>query len=179
MLQKSTMLRTLEIFFLNPTKGHYLKDISRKIKIAHTSVKKNLNELVKFGIIKENIEKRGKRKFPIYKADIHNKTFRKYKIIYNISSLIESNLIDFIEEKLSPKSIVVFGSYQKGEDIETSDIDIFVECKKEELSLAKFEKILNRKIELHFNNNFFSYPKELKNNIVNGMVLSGFLVGYK
>ena len=179
MLQKSTISKTAETFFLNPTKEHYLKDISRKIGVAHTSVKKNLNELVKEGLIKETVEKKGKRKFPIYKANINTKIFKKYKIIYNISSLIESNLIDFIEEKLMPRAIVVFGSYQKGEDTEESDIDIFVECKKEDLNLEKFEKKLGRKIQLHFNDNFTSYPKELKNNITNGVVLNGFLESYK
>ena len=60
-----------------------------------------------------------------------------------------------------------------------SKIDLFVECKKEELNLEKFEKKLGRKIELHFNEDFTLFPKELKNNIINGIVLSGFLEGYK
>ena len=173
------MLSTLEIFFQSPSKEHYLMDISRKIGLAHTSVKKNLDKLVRLGLIKETVEKKGSRKFPLYKADTSNKPFKRYKSIYNITSIIESNLIDFIEEKLAPKSIVVFGSYQRGEDAEESDIDIFVECKKEKLELDKFEKKLVRKIQLHFNENFVSYPKELKNNIINGISLSGFLEGYK
>ena len=78
-----------------------------------------------------------------------------------------------------PKSIVLFGSYQKGEDSENSDIDLFVECDKEELDVKIFEKKLGRKIELHFKKDFTLYPKELKNNIINGIVLSGFLEGYK
>ena len=179
MLQKSSMLKTAEFFFLNPTKNHYLMDISRTIDLAHTSVKKNLIKLVKLGIIKELTEKKGRRKFPIYKANANNKLFRRYKIVYNLTSLSDSNAIEFIEEKLMPKSIVVFGRYQKGEDTETSDIDIFVECKKEELNLKKFEDKLGRKIELHFKENFTSYSKELKNNIINGIVLKGFLEGYK
>lgn len=179
MLQKSSMSKTAASFFLNPTKEHYLMDISRNIDLAHTSVKKNLKDLVKLGLIVEIVEKKGGRIFPLYKANITNKVFKKYKIIYNITSLLESNLIEFIEEKLTPKSIVLFGSYLRGEDTEVSDIDIFVECKKEELNIDKFEKKLNRKIELHFNENFTSYPEELKNNIINGIVLSGFLEGYK
>ena len=151
MLQKSSIYQTLEVFFIYPTKNHYLMDIARHIELAHTSVKKNLNELIKIGLIKEFIEKKGIRKFPIYTSDINNKLFKKYKLIYNFSSILESNLINFIEDKLMPKSIVLFGSYQHGEDIEGSDIDIFVECKKEELDLKIFEKKLNRKIELHFN----------------------------
>ncbi|MHA1344273.1 MAG: nucleotidyltransferase family protein [Promethearchaeota archaeon] len=179
MLQKSNIIKVAEIFFNNPNKEYYLMDISKNIKLAHTSVKKNLNKLIKLGIINEIIRKRGKRKFPFYKANSENKTFKKYKIIHNISSILESGLIDFIEEKLSPKSIVLFGSYLKGEDIEDSDIDLFVECKEEKLNIKIFEKKLERKIQLHFKDNFTSYPKELKNNIINGMVLSGFLEGYK
>lgn len=179
MLQKSSIDRTAEVFFVNPTKKHYLMDISRTVGLAHTSVKKNLDKLVKSGLITESIEKKGGRRFPLYQADLDNKTFKKHKTIYNISVILQSKLIEFIEEKLMPKSIVLFGSYPRGEDIEKSDIDLFVECKKEELDLKSFEKRLGRKIELHFNDNFDSYPKELKNNIVNGIVLSGFLEGYK
>lgn len=179
MLQKSSILRTLEIFFVNPTKKSYLMDISRNIRLAHTSVKKNLDKLVKSGLVIESVERKGGRKFPIYKANADNRLFREYKMIYNLSSLLESGMIRFIEEKLMPKSIIVFGSYQRGEDTEDSDIDIFVECKEEELNLDKFKKKLNRNIQLHFKENFSLYPKELKNNIVNGVVLGGFLEGYK
>ena len=178
MIQKSSMDKTAEVFFINPTKKHYLMDISRSIGLAHTSVRRNLDKLVKWGLITESIEKKGDRKFPLYLANLDNKNFKKYKTIYNISSVLQSKLIEFIEEKLMPKTIVLFGSYQRGEDIEKSDIDLFVECKKEELVTSSFEKKLGRKIELHFNDNFKSYSKELKNNIINGTVLSGFLEGY-
>lgn len=179
MLQKSSMVRIAEYFFVNPTKNYCLMDISRAIGLAHTSVKRNLIKLIKIGVIKELTEKKGKRKFPIYKSNTNNKLFNKYKMIHNLSSLLESGVIEFIEEKLMPKSIIVFGSYQRGEDIETSDIDIFIECKEEKLNLNKFEKKLNRNIQLHFKKNFADYPKELKNNIINGFVVNGFLEAYK
>ena len=179
MLQKSSILRTAELFFVNPTKEHYLMDISRNIGLAHTSIKKNLKELVKVGIIREYSEKKGRRLFPVYRANVDSKLFKNYKFLHNLSALLESGLVDFIEAKALPKSIVLFGSYSRGEDTETSDVDIFVECKKEALSLKTFEKKLGRKIELHFKENFTLYPHELKNNIINGIVLSGFLEGYK
>jgi len=179
MLQKSSMSKTLEVFFDNPMKEHYLMDISRSLGIAHTSIKKNLVHLIKLGLITEKIIKRGKRKFPVFKSNIENKYFKKYKIISNLSILSESGLIEYLEEKLFPKVIVLFGSYRRGEDIADSDIDLFVECKKEELNLSLFEKKLKRKIQLHFKEDFNSFPKELKNNIINGIVLYGFLEGYK
>jgi hypothetical protein len=46
------------------------------------------------------------------------------------------------------------------------------------IDMKKFEKILERNIELHFNEKFSAYPKELKNNIANGILLSGFLEAY-
>ncbi|MCX6749354.1 MAG: nucleotidyltransferase domain-containing protein [Candidatus Pacearchaeota archaeon] len=179
MLQKSSMARVLEFFFIYPSKGHSLKDISKKVKLAHTSVKNNLNKLVGLNLILESVEKKGKRKFPIYKTNRDDKILKNYKIAYNLSSILESGLIEFIEEKLMPKSIVLFGSYRKGEDLENSDIDLFIECKEEELNLSIFEKKLGKKVQLHFKENFNLYPKELKNNILNGIVLSGFLEGYK
>ncbi len=179
MLQKSSMLRTAEFFFVNPSKEQYLMDISRNIGLAHTSIKKNLKGLVKSGIIREYSEKKGGRLFPVYRANLDNKLFKRYKRIHNLSAILESGLVDFIEEKLIPKSVVLFGSYSGGEDTETSDVDLFVECKKEELNLKIFEKKLGRKIELHFKEKFNLYPEELKNNIINGIVLSGFLEGYK
>jgi predicted nucleotidyltransferase len=173
------MLRTLEPFFISPSNGQYLADISRQIGLAHTSVKKNLEKLVKLSVIGKSTEKKGKRAFPIYRANATSKLFRTYKMVYNITCILESGIIKFIAQKLMPKAIVLFGSYRRGEDIEASDIDLFIECKKEELDLKTFEKKLGRKIGLHFNENFTSYSKELKNNIINGIVLEGFLEGYK
>ena len=78
-----------------------------------------------------------------------------------------------------PNDMILFGSYARGEDLENSDIDIFLECKKEEINLSNFENHLNRKIQLHFKDNFKNYPKELKNNIVNGIVLDGYLEAFE
>ncbi|MFH1064824.1 MAG: nucleotidyltransferase domain-containing protein [Candidatus Woesearchaeota archaeon] len=179
MLQKSNLWNTVALFFINPTKEQYLMEMSREINLAHTSLKKNLIELVKQGIVKETLQKKRGRIFPLYKADLDSKEYRKYKKIYNITSLLESGLVEFIEDRLMPTAIVVFGSYQKGEDTEESDIDIFVGCKRDELDVARFEKTLRRKIQFHFNENFSAFPKELKNNIINGVVLAGFLEGYR
>ena len=78
-----------------------------------------------------------------------------------------------------PKCIILFGSYSRGEDTETSDIDIFVEAKKQRIKIDKFEGVLKRKIEIHFNEDFNNYSKELKNNIINGDALYGYLEVFK
>ena len=44
--------------------------------------------------------------------------------------------------------------------------------------LERFEKSLNRKISLHFSDNFNKLPKELRNNIINGVRLAGYLEAF-
>lgn len=178
MLQKYTLWSVAGVFFKEPTKEHYLKQISREIQIAHTSVKKNLDRLMRLSIIKEKVIEKGKRKFPVYKANINSKQYLNYKRLYNLIIIKESGLIDYLYDKIMPNSIVLFGSFQKGEDTEKSDIDIYIESQPKKMDLSLFEKKLNRKIQLHFKINFRSYPKELKNSIINGTVLRGYLEGY-
>lgn len=70
---------------------------------------------------------------------------------------------------------MLFGSCARGEDIEASDVDLLVVSIEKEVDLKKFELVLKRKISLHFEENVSEIPKELLNNIVNGIVLFGYL----
>jgi len=175
MLQNYNIWKTASIFFYEPTSEHCLKEISLKTKVAHTSVKKHLLKLIKQKIILEKFEKKGKRIYPIYSSNIEGEKYKHYKAIFNLDNLFLSNLIKYLEESIMPKSIVLFGSYFIGEDIEDSDIDIFIEAEEVSLDLLKYEKKLKRRIQLHFNKNFNSYPIELKNSILNGKTLFGNL----
>lgn len=166
------------LFFLYPNKEFYLLELTRKINLAHTSVKRNLMDLVDNNIIMQKVKKVGSRDFPVYKANTESYSYKKYKKINNFIAINESGLIEFLEQQLMPKSIVLFGSYMRGEDFEDSDIDLFVECESEEIDVSVYEYKLQRKIQIHFRQDFNKYSKELKNNIINGIVLSGFLEGF-
>ena len=157
MLQNSSITKIAEIFFNEPTKPHYLIEISKKSKLAHTSTKNYLISLKKENIIKETIEKKGKRNFPIYTANLDNANYKLYKKIYNLNKVLNLGLVDFLRDKFMPKTIILFGSYSRGEDTEDSDIDIFIESKKQDINLQQFENKLKRKIELHFNEKFNNY----------------------
>ncbi len=178
MLQKCTIWKTAGIFFQEPMKEHGLLELCRKTGIAHTSVKNHLETLKRMKIISERTEKKGNRNYPVYKAEQANKTFRDYKRLHNLAELMNSGLMGYIKDKLAPKAIALFGSYQKGEDTEDSDIDLFVETEKANIDISKFEKTLKRKIQLHFKDNFKNYSPELKNSIINGTVLEGYLEAF-
>ena len=173
MLQESTTKKVLRIFFQEPTKTHYLKEISRKTGVAHTSISKILETFLEQGIITMKKEARGARLFPEYMYDFQNSSNKTLKRINNLEDLYLSGLIEEIIKKTSPMCITLFGSYEKGEDTEESDIDIFIEAEIVKIDLKEYEELLKRKIELHFNLDIKSYPKELRNNIANGTNLFG------
>lgn len=178
MLQKCSIFKVAEVFFKEPSKKHCLKEISTESSLAHTSVKEHLTNLHKLDIIKKEVEKKGKRAFPTYFANFDSKEYKFYKKIYNLEKIKQSGLIKFLKDELMPDCIVLFGSFAKAEDIESSDIDLFVECKDKELDLKDFEKFFKRKIQLHFKERFKDYSDDLKTNIINGIVLDGYLEAY-
>jgi len=72
----------------------------------------------------------------------------------------------------------LFGSSSRGEDIEESDIDLYVQAGEREMGLYPYERSLNRNIQLHFKKDLQDYPKELRNNVANGIVMYGYLKVY-
>jgi predicted nucleotidyltransferase len=172
MIQECTTYRIANAFFNDPLKKFGLKEISLISGIAHTSVKKELERLIKHGLVKKRIEIKGKRKFPLYYASI-NENFLSLKKIFNEYEIRYSGLIEYLDLNLMPNSIILFGSFSKGEDTAESDVDIFVESEIKEIDLSKFEKKLHRKINLIFKEDINSLKQELLNSVVNGVILYG------
>ena len=165
-LQKCSLWKVAEVFFVEPTKIHFIKEISRKINLAHTSVKNHLKNLIELGLIIPVMSEI----YPGYKSNRENPDFIFYKKLNNIIQLRESGLTEFLKEKY-PKSIILFGSYDKGEDIEESDIDIFLDTKKFSIpKINKFEKTLNRKLHILFKEDI---SNSLKESINQGTILFG------
>ena len=175
MLQEYSTWKVAQVFFDEPTKDHYLMEISRKSNLSHTSVKTHLKKLKNHKIITETKEKKGKRTYPIYHSNTNNKNYKHHKKIDLIHRLRNTGLIKHLKDTFMPDCIILFGSTTRGEDAKFSDIDIYLKANKEKINLSKYEKKLNRTIELHINPNFHEYPKELKNNIANGITLEGYL----
>ncbi|MBW2995376.1 nucleotidyltransferase domain-containing protein [Candidatus Woesearchaeota archaeon] len=92
----------------------------------------------------------------------------------NLKLFYESGLADFIEKEFAGATIILFGSYSRGEDIINSDIDVAVIGRKEKkINTAKFEKILERKIHISSYDTFSKINKTLKENLCNGIVIFG------
>lgn len=175
MLHNYSSYRILQEFFKYPTTNFQMRQISRNTKISQPSVINHLKTLEKEGfILREN-----KGIYPTLRANRDNPLFKLYKRNDWILTLNASGLIDYLNDSCMPEVIILFGSCSKGEDIESSDVDIFVQCSEKKLNLSKYEKLINRKISIFYEENFSKLSKELKNNILNGMVLKGYLQVFK
>ena len=175
-----TKINILKPFFENPNEEFQIREISRLLNINPTTVRQYLLKLVK----EELIEIKKGKPYDYFKANI-NKKFLNIKLYFNLEKLRESNLVEQIERDYDYPAIILFGSYASATDDSKSDVDLFVvsEIKKEE-DYSKFESRLNRKITLHlFSKKKFNSEKnsnkELLNNVINGITLSGRLEAFE
>ena len=139
--------------------------------LAQSSVTNHLKNLLEEGFILK--EKSGI--YPSFISNRDNLRFRIYKKFSLLIRLYEVGLVDYIYDSCFPNAIILFGSASKGEDIEESDLDLFVQAKTKKLNLIKYEQLLNRKITIFFEDDFLKLSSELKNNILNGVILKGYL----
>ena len=171
MLEKYNRYKLLKLFLDSPTDNFRLREIARLTKISPPSVMSYLKEFEKEGLIKKHI----KRNIPFYTAVRDSPHFILYKKISIFYELNNVGLVDYLWEKLSPEAIVLYGSYSKGESIENSDVDLFILGNHKELNITYFEKKLNKKFHLLFKESLKETPNELKNNILNGIILKGYV----
>ncbi len=170
-LFKNNTYKILELFIEIPTKDFSVRGIARNLKLSHATVLKYIADLEKLGFIK----KKEATLYPTYFANTESQKYKLYKRNWLVFKVTESGLIDYIQKEALPSSIILFGSGAKATFTEKSDIDIFVEASETKLELPKFEKKLNHKINPLFDQNINHLSKELRNNIINGVVLYGFI----
>jgi len=168
---KNNGFRILELFIEHPNKDYFARGIARELKITHATVLKYLKKILELGFVKKKKE----TLYPTYYANTENEKYKSYKKNNMLFKIKESGLVNHIQKQTLTSSIILFGSSAKATYNENSDIDIFVEAKQTKLNVSIYEKILKRKINLLFEAKMSNLSKELKNNIVNGIILYGFI----
>lgn len=154
-----------------------LRGMARMLKVSPTAVSNALALLEKEGLIIS------RKATEINMLSIEfNRDSQKaigMKRAENLRLLYESGLHQFLFDKFPGSTIVLFGSYSRGEDTwpasgTRSDIDIaIIGSKKKDIDLSNLEKILERTISLNFYESWNSIHRQLRNNILRGIVLKG------
>ncbi len=156
-----------------------LRGIAKILNKSPTAISNSLKDLKKEGLIQ--VEKSKNINLLSIEFNRDNEKAIQLKRVENLKLIYESGLVKFLEEKFPGTTIILFGSYAKGEDIwannmerKRSDIDIaIIGIKEKPLNLIKFDKKLERTIFVNFYPSFKQIHKHLKDSILNGITLVG------
>lgn len=169
--QKLTNLQQeiLRLLFVKAGASLNQNEIAKFLDVSPPAVMKALP-----GLEKESRIKLTKSKRLSIELNRDNYKMLQLKRVDNLKLIYETGLADFLEKEFAGAAIILFGSYSRGDDIINSDIDIAVIGRKDkQIDITKYEKDLERKININFYNSFKKIHKSLKENICNGIVLVG------
>lgn len=170
--------KVMRWFFSYPTMPISLSELAKETSISKKTTNEVVQRLIEEGFLQKEVIGRSWR---ITCDQNHIYNFSR-KIAYNLMLIYESGIVDKIYDLIgSPRAIILFGSYRKGDDTEKSDIDIAIEVLDDKeieiFKLGEFSKFGYRK-NVPVNLYVFSRNKidlNLFTNMANGIIIEGLL----
>lgn len=162
----------LECFFYYPMRQFGVREISRIARLNTKTVMNHLRTLTRRGIV---LRRQNKGSYPYYEANRLSKRYTLLKSAWITEKIAAVGLIDYLEQQIAPKAIVLFGSAHKGTFLKDSDIDIFIQSREKHIDLSSFEKKLHHEIQPFFEEHLDNLTSGMRNNIINGSTVSGAL----
>lgn len=164
---------------VNSGKRFNLRGIANELKVSPTAISKAVKELEKEELLR--IEKSKTMNLSYVSFNRENEMAIKLKSVENLKKIYETGLEKFLSEGFPGCTTILFGSYSRGEDLwfgeaddRNSDLDLaIIGVKEKEIKLEKFEEKIKRKISIQFFKSWKEIHPNLKNNLLNGIVLSG------
>ena len=159
---------------MNVGEAFNARGLAIPIGVSQPAIAKALPTLEKRGFIKVAKDKKSKRLS--IELNRENPLVIGMKRADNVRQLYESGLAEFLRGAFPSCTVIVFGSFAKGEDMKKSDIDIaVVGGKSKPIDLSAFEKALEKEIRINYYASFKEIGVELRGNILGGVLLSGWI----
>lgn len=177
LIKSKTKKGILKLFISHENESFYLTQIADKISASKGTAQRELEKLVKFGILKS--EKVGNLRY--YSLDKENPAFEEYISIFKKTLALHLSLMRDLQNFSGIDHALIFGSYAKNEMKNDSDIDLIIIGSPNEDDLIKIikksENVFQREINYHLysKNDFLSKYKKgsfLKNALKNYIYLS-------
>jgi predicted nucleotidyltransferase len=162
------IINNLQPFFKDCYRRISVREYAKIIHVSPPTASTILSSFEKEGILLKEKD----RNYLFFSANKESKLFIDLSKIYwgNILSPLILNLDSVL---LNP-AIILFGSLSKAEVNENSDVDLAILSKRKPINLEKFEVSLKRKVQIFWFDSTDNIKDEnLKNNIINGYVLTG------
>ncbi len=151
-----TRARLLHLFLHNPNEQFFVREIARKIDAQLNSVRRELDNLVDFGILKEMVNPDDKDKKKFYTADQEFVLFSDLRsLMKKVQLMMKQNLVHEIDENGKIELLILTGQFVDNTSI---PVDMLVVGQMEEETLQKvlveFEKEVGHEV------NYTVMPKE-------------------
>lgn len=136
----------LEIFFNNPEKSYYLRELARIINKKPGVFQRDINNLVEKGILESYYRANSRffnlnKKYPLYK---------EFKSIFFKTVGAEGALKKELRRLPGIKESFIYGSFAQGEEKSFSDVDVFIigSINEDDIIdiITQLEKRINREI---------------------------------
>jgi len=161
----------IETMFDDPRGEFYVRGLADETGLAPSTVSRITRELGKQELLEINEEGVRNRIRPKNESD----AFKDLKKSYNLYILSSSGLVNEIMGDAIPEALVLFGSYSRGEDKKSSDIDIaLINGRQIDVELESYEEKFNREINIH-NIELEEVGENFIETLANGVVLRGHL----
>ena len=162
----------LKFLMINAGKSFNARNIAKSLEVSQVAISKALPKLVNENLV--NMQKNKETKRLSIELNRDNNKVINLKRVENLKLIYESKINELLSEKFPGSTIILFGSYSFGEDTSLSDIDIaIIGAKPKNIILKNFEEKLKRTITINFYPNLKEIKKNLKENILNGILLKG------
>ncbi len=162
----------IKFLCIHAGKGFNQREIALFLKVSPTAVANSLKNLEKESLIK--LDRRKNTRPQQISLNFQNNSVFFIKRVENLRVVYESGLAEYLFDKLPGATIVLFGSYSWGEDSINSDVDIAVVGNlTKKIDLSTYESKISRKIIIQFFDSFDKINKNLKESILNGIILKG------
>jgi len=139
----------LEIFFNDPEKSYYLRELARMIGKQPGVFQRDIKRLAEDGILVSEY----KANSLFFKLNKNHHLYKEYKSIFFKTLGARGKLKDILREIKNIKSAFIFGSFAKGKEDSYSDIDLMIIGKPDEDELiskiSKLESKIGREINYH------------------------------
>lgn len=151
-----TRTRLLQLFLANPQEIYFVREIARKIDAQLNSVRRELDNLINFGIVRETINPDDKDKKKFYGANQESIFFADLRsIVKKVQLMMKQNLVHQIDLKGKIELLVLTGQFVDNTSIPV-DMLVIGEMEEETLQkvLVEFEKEIGHEV------NYTVMPKE-------------------